>query len=409
MARLLLSFFRTPASTVAGSFLVMVVGVGPVVFVAFSLFMPAIAQDFGWSRSSLSLGIFIYTITNALATPLLGRLIDGYGIRKPTTLAIIFFCATLAAAALMPRSTMAFLLIYALLGFFGASLTPMPYAKAVSDLFDRHRGIALGISMAGYGIGAALISLVVSVLITAMGWRSTYFILALTVLTLSLFSVWFLIAENCPSLKKVETNGIKPAGLSVKASLTDSHNFWLIAVALLLISIAINGLVTHFISLTKDRGISTITGGYLLTTLGISSILGRLLTGYLIDRFFAPKVSCILFFLPLLGIIFLALDLPDELLVFSAITLGIGLGAEVDVMGYVVGRYFGIRSFAEIYGYLLATFSFGAGAGSFFFGAIYDFQQSYTPALWTAASAILMAIFLFNRLGVYRFPVRHSD
>lgn len=384
----------------------MVVGVGPVVFVAFSLFMPAIAEDFGWSRSSLSLGIFIYTVTNALGMPLLGRLVDRFGIRKPNTLFILLFSATLGAAALMPRSTSVFLLIYALLGFFGTSLTPMPYAKAVSALFDRRRGIALGVAMAGYGIGAALVSLIVSIMITNLGWRNSYSVLAVTVLGVSLFSIWFLILDtDSPSTSK-NTDIKAQTGLSLKDSLTDSNNFWLIAAALLLISIAINGLVTHFISLVKDRGLTSVDGGVLLTALGISSILGRLLTGYLIDRFFAPVVSCILFLLPLAGIIILALNLPNSLLIISAITLGIGLGAEVDLMGYVVGRYFGIKSFAEIYGYLLATFSFGAGAGAYFFAGVYDQWLTYEPALWAAAAGLLVAILLLNRLGDYRFPTR---
>ena len=397
--------YRTPLGTVAGSLMVMMIGVGPVVFVAFSLFMPAIADDFGWSRSSLSLGLLIYTVLNAITIPLLGRVVDHYGIRTPITIAICGFSLVLLAASAMPQSKPVFYIIYGLLGVFGCSLTPMPYAKAVSAVFDRHRGVALGISMAGYGIGAALVSILVAMLITNIGWRQAYQILAITVFVVSMIALWILIMDPMSLPKQLSQPS--DAGLSSHAALTGSKTFILIAIALLLISIAINGVISHFVSLANDRGLSTLSGGYLLTALGVASIMGRLITGFLIDRFFAPTVSALIFILPLLGIILLAIHSPEQYMLITAITLGFGLGAEVDVMGYLVGRYFGISSYAEIYGYLLAIFSLGAGAGAYFFGVTYDLTQTYDIALWCSAIGIFLASVLLIQLGPYLYPI-HS-
>ena len=78
-----------------------------------------------------------------------------------------------------PAAAVVWSLVYAALGVFGTSLTPLPYAKAVSAVFDRHRGLALGISMAGYGVGAAGIPALVGWLLVSIGWRMTYAVLAL--------------------------------------------------------------------------------------------------------------------------------------------------------------------------------------------------------------------------------------
>lgn len=410
LSQLLQSAYRTPWSTVAGSFLAMVVGNGPIVFVAFSLFMPALANEFGWSRSSLSLAIFCYSATGALAMPVFGVIIDRYGLRKPTAIGLVLFCIVLASVSTLIDSIFLLYFLYACLGFFGVSLTPLPYTKAVTAQFDHQRGLALGMSMAGYGVGAALVAVLAAYLITTLGWRNAYLILAIVVFLVAIFSITFLIAEPPRITDVLHKKGAalvsgNISGLSVKQALTGSSDFWLIAFALLLVSMAINGVVTHFIVMMTDRGLSMPESSSLLGALGLSSIFGRLFTGYLIDRIFAPRVAAIMFLLPLIAVLLLVLQLNNGLLIISAICLGIGLGAEVDIMGYVVGRYFGMRCFGEIYGYFLAVFAVGAGLGGYLLGLCYDHFGAYSHALWLVIAGVVVAVILFNLLGAYRYPV----
>jgi MFS family permease len=398
--------YRRPWGTVAGSFLVMAIGSGPIVFVAFSVFMPAIIAEFGWSRTTLSSAIFTYNVMGALGMPILGALIDRYGLHNTTLAGVIIFACLLAGASFMPASVMLLVLIYGGLGFFGTTTTPLPYAKAVSAVFDRQRGFALGIAMAGYGVGAALIPVLSAYFIESVGWRSTYLILAAIVFVVAVVAISVLIAEPGNRSNAKLSADAPLQGLTMRQTLTHSMNFWYIAAALFLVAVAINGVVTHFVFMATDKGLTKIEASSLLGVLGASSIVGRLVAGFLIDRFFAPRVAGLIFILPAIGIVLLALNLPNSMLVITAITLGIGLGAEVDVMGYVVGRYFGMRSFGEIYGYLLAVFTIGSGVGSYAMGVAYDGFNSYTNILWFMAAGIVCSIILINCLSAYRYPAQ---
>ena len=113
---------------------------------------------------------------------------------------------------------------------------------------------------------------------------------------------------------------------------------------------AINGIVGHLVPLLTDRGFALGQATATLSAVGLSTIAGRLVSGYLLDRFFAPYVAAALFLLPLAGVGILAAGPGGPALILAAIALGFGLGAEVDVIGFMVSRYFGLRSYGEIYG-----------------------------------------------------------
>ena len=142
--------------------------------------------------------------------------------------------------------------------------------------------------------------------------------------------------------------------------------------------------------------------------MGLSTIAGRLVSGYLLDRFFAPYVAAALFLLPLAGVGILAAGLGGPSLILAAIALGFGLGAEVDVIGFMVSRYFGLRAYGEIYGCLFAIFTVGTGLGPVLMGLSFDETRSYKLALVVFGVALVCASVLVSRLGRYNFPARRS-
>jgi hypothetical protein len=94
--------------------------------------------------------------------------------------------------------------------------------------------------------------------------------------------------------------------------------------------------------------------------------------------------------------------------VLAAMSLGFGLGAEVDVIGFLVGRYFGLRAYGEVYGYLFAIFTLGTGFGPVLMAVCFDLTRSYDVALTAFAGALVCASILVSRLGPYRFVARGS-
>src|ERR1700722_6780315 len=159
---------------VAGSTIALIVSNGPILFFTFSVFLKPISEEMGWSRGSMSLGVTTGLTVAGLATPLVGVLIDRWGIQKVTLTSITFFAVSFAAISLSPNNVIIYTLLYALSGFFASGQAPLPYAKAITGWFEDRRGLALGIAMAGVGVGIAVAPQIARALITALNWRATY-------------------------------------------------------------------------------------------------------------------------------------------------------------------------------------------------------------------------------------------
>jgi predicted MFS family arabinose efflux permease len=220
-------------------------------------------------------------------------------------------------------------------------------------------------------------------------------------------SVALLVREPEGSIKEGSAGTTTQAGLSVAESLRSS-SFWLIAASVLLVVTTINGIVGHLVPMLTDRGLNVGQAAATLSAVGISTIAGRLAAGYLLDRFFAPYVAAGLFLLPLIAISLLTTGVAGPGPVLAAMSLGFGLGAEVDVIGFLVSRYFGLRAYGEVYGYLFAIFTLGTGFGPVLMAICFDMTQSYNVALIGLAAALVCASILITRLGTYRFPAHRA-
>jgi cyanate permease len=198
------------------------------------------------------------------------------------------------------------------------------------------------------------------------------------------------------------SDGVVP-GLTVGESLRTS-SFWLLAIPVFLVVTTINGIVGHLVPLLTDRGLELRQATATLSVVGLSTIAGRLVSGYLLDKYFAPFVTAVLFLLPLVGVSLLALGAGGVSPVLAAMTLGFGLGAEIDVIGFMVSRYFGLRAYGEIYGCMFAIFTVGTGLGPVLMGLSFDATGSYTVTLTMFGVALICASVLVARLGRYTFP-----
>ncbi len=396
---------QSPWWIVVGSILGLMVGNGPVMQFTFGVFLKPISQDLGWDRGTISLALNAGLIVTGVATPFVGRLMDRYGIKLIALPAIICFSGALAAAGLTRSSATYFILIYAVMGLFAAGQTPLPYSKAISSWFDRQRGLALGVAISGVGLGAAVVPKITGALISHVGWRGAYFGLGLLTLVIALPSVAFLIRER--RVPGSQQQGPRPAavkGLSGGEALKD-RNFWTLAVAFVCVALAANGAIAHVVPMLTDRGLPPAIATTALATAGVALIAGRLLSGYLLDKFFAPYIAAIFFLAPLLGILILLKASTSFTGALGTVLLGVGLGAEVDLIAFLLTRYLGNRSFGEIYGYLFALFMLGSGLGPMVMGVCFDIFGSYSLALSCFAVALLVAIVLMCRLGTYSFPV----
>ena len=186
-----------------------------------------------------------------------------------------------------------------------------------------------------------------------------------------------------------------------------SPDFWKLAVVFLCIPIVVNGTVVHLVPLLTDRGIPANQAVAVFSGIGASLIAGRLLCGFLLDRFFGPHVAIAFVILPATGVIALLGSANVSPTTIGAVLVGLGMGAEVDLIAYLQSRYFGLRAFGQIYGYLFAVFTVGTGLGPFMMGTACDATGSYRPALIAFVGVLTCAGLLLLRLSrSYPFPVQ---
>jgi MFS family permease len=212
-----------PWLTVVVSACGLVVGQGPVNVFAAGVFIKPIADSLHLGRGTVSTAIAVSSVLTAIAAPLFGRALDQRGVRRPLLTSIALFGLTTAALGLVSSLTGLFVL-YALSGLVGVGQNPTAYSKVLAAYFDRRRGLALGLALAGVGLGTALMPALSARLIGAVGWRATYPCLAAVILVLAFLPVLFWLpepartnsrsAEGLPGVSFAEAVRSRPTGRS---------------------------------------------------------------------------------------------------------------------------------------------------------------------------------------------------
>jgi MFS family permease len=391
-----------------GSFFALIVVNGSISVFSFGVFIKPLEAEFGWDRGSISAGLALCALCSAISLPVAGGLMDKYGVRPVMLTSIVLFAANIAAIALS-NVLAVFILLVALSGITGVGQGPVGYVKGISSFFDKRRGIAIGLAVSGTGVGTALLPQYAQWLITTMGWRAAYVGLAVVLVAVAAPAVLLFIREpaSSPMARARQTQaglGVALPGLSVREAIA-SRSFWLLGLGFVLAAMAVNGMVVHVVSLLSDRGWPADAAARIMIWAGLASVAGRLIAGYLLDRLFAPYVALLSFLVGLAGLYFLASDASP---VLGVIGVGLTTGAEIDIIAYMTSRYFGLRQFGQLYGYLFGLFLVGTGAGPALMGAVHTRLQSYDMAFLAFGVMLAIAGCVMLFLGPYRYPVQQE-
>lgn len=388
----------------------------PITVYSFSVFLRPVMQEFHVGRAAVSLGFTVQLFVAALCTPVTGWLLDLYGARKVILPFTVLFGAVLLSNRVFSASLWEFYFFYAALGFFVHGLGPVPYGFVISHWFDRRRGLALGLMMLGIGAGAIIMPSFAQQLISRFGWHTAYVILGAAVWLIAVPTVTSLLKDRPQDLGLLPDGAqTREASAEAKAALQglQAHQawrtgtFWLLACAFFLVSVSVQGCVVHLAAMLSDRGISAQTAALGSSLIGAAVLIARVGIGYLLDRVFAPRLAALCFATSAFGIALLWLG--DTRMAFvGAFLVGFGLGAEVDLIPYLTGRYFGLRAFGKIYGSAFAAFALAGAIGPLIMGAGFDRTGSYRNPLVAFVTVTLLAAALMMRLGAYRYqPISH--
>lgn len=389
-------------------------GTIPVVVFSFGVFLKPLAQEFHSGRAAISLAFTLHNVLGALAAPVAGRLVDRFGARRVILPATFIVSAILLSSKLWLGGIWQLYIFYAALGIVGSGAGPVPYCAVISRWFDRQRGLALSSMMFGLGCGALVMPSVAERLIAGFGWRFAFAAAGAAMLLISLPVVARFLKERPESLGLCVDGAVPAAGAAPAESGSLQHGlnwheawrtraFWFLLCAFVLVAASVHACFTQLPAVLSDRGSTAQVAALASSFFGGGLLFGRAGSGYFLDRFFAPRVAALIFGGAAAGIVLLQRAGPQATAFTAAFLVGLGLGAEVDIMAYLISRYFGTRAFGEIYGFMFAAFALAGGLGAYLMGAAFDARGSYALPLALFAGAAFLGTGLIMCIGPYRY------
>lgn len=375
---------------------------GPAAFglASVGLYIDHFQRLYGWSRTEISAAVSIMMVCTALSLPVVGHLIDRFGAKRVLIPSVIAMGLCLLAIPLV-TAYWQFVAIYVGIGTLAAGSNAAAYLRVLASWFDRSRGLAIGIAGSGTGLGFAYVPIVTQYLIANYGWQAGYVGLGLIMLCLTLPLVAFALREAPADVK---ASLLEAPASSVGKSLVEAastRDFWILGAVFVTASVVLYGLIPHLAPLLIDRGFDSGTAAQFASAFGLSAFGGRILIGYLLDKFDARRIALVFLSLSACSLPLLAFELPAWTLLAAGALLGGSLGAEVDMLAYLASRYFGLRCFAQIYNVLFAAVMLGMAAGPILFGFVFDATGSYGPLLLLGVPACAGAALLTLLLRPY--------
>jgi MFS family permease len=382
---------------VLGSVIALAFGPSTIAVLGLGLFIRPLEADFHWPRTEIALATTIISYMIVVISPLQGLLIDRFGARRVMLPSIPAFAIGIAALSLLPPVHWIYYAAWAVIPILGMGLFPLTYLRTVSTWFQRRLGLALGIANAGVALGGALVPLIAGALIAHYGWRSAYLGLAAIVMFVTFPVAWWLVREVRED-RELSAVVAVPAGLTFKEA-ARTPAFALLSAGFLLLGVINTALIVHQTPLLLDAGMKPGRVAAVQTVFGIFGLLGRLLTGLLLD--ILPAQLLMIGFVIGAGVAcaLYASGVHGDVAFLCAALIGLVFGAEFDVLAYMIKRGFGVRAFGKIYGAIFAIFQFGAGCGAALLPMSRDWFGSYRPGLWgfTGLMALCALVFLFVR------------
>ena len=370
---------------------------------SFSVFIRPIEDAFGWSRVDVSVALTVITYAILLVSPIQGALVDRFGSRRIVLSSIPMFALAVAMFYFLPPNLMVFYVLAALIPIFGFGLLPLSYLQAVSRWFDRRLGVALGIANAGIGVGSALVPLIASAMMIAYGWRETFLGLAAIVLLVTWPVAYFGIREPGESTRggsSSESGGAPTFGLTFAES-TRQPAFRILIAVFMMLGLSTTGLITQQVPLLIDAGWAPARAAAVMSTFGAALMFARVGVGILIDYIFAPLVMIVITLGGALAC-FLYATMPAAAFV-SAALLGLVVGAEFDVLAFLIKRYFGTIAFGRLYGIIFAAFQLASGIGIVLLSMSQGRFGDYTVGLYVLTGLLVACASVQALLGSYRY------
>ncbi len=364
------------------------VGTGLLAFLA-GLFIGPLQADFGWSRSEIALSS-LFHLAAVVLLPFLGRLVDRFGSRPIALIAMTLWSGAFIALSLMTGAIWQFYVIQAFMAVVGLATSVVVFTRPVAAWFDKRRGSALGFAIAGTSMTSILLYPLLQAVIAAYGWRAGYLFLGALPIVVGVPIIWrWLSATPVAPVREQKKAAELLPGVSFGVAVRDAR-FWLLLVAMFAGNIPVGGILNQLQPLLTDKGFDPGVAAMMGSAFSASVAIGRIGGGVLLDRLSPSLVVIVCLSAPIIGAaMMLAPTPPLWVALVATASFGLAQGTEADFLAFFVARYFGIRSYATIYGALMAVAAAALSVGVLVYAAAHDSYGNYGPALM--AQMALMA------------------
>lgn len=395
---------------VAAAFLNLFFAVG-IIFYGFPVFYPSFVESLSFARAQVTQGFLLgFLIVGLPFGFVAGALIDRIGSRWIILAGAGLIGVSLFLMAFMTRFWQYELLcITEVLGFVLAG--PIANQVLIAHWFRVQRGRAMGFAYLGLGFGGVISPILVSRLIRIFGWRRALGTVGVLILIV-LFPIGILLTRSTPAEMGLQPDGdskndladdkvaVGAAASSGVAAAARTVNFWLILAGSTLVIGAIGAVIQHFILFLRDQGYSSAVAARFSTVLLASSLGGRVLVGYLADRFSKKGIMALFYLLIGLTIPILYMSRQPAAIWFFALAFGFAMGADYMLIPLITAECFGTAALGKILALIIMGYSLGQWAAPWMAGKLFDSYHSYQLAWKILAGAGVLGAAAIYKISV---------
>lgn len=378
------------------------------------LFMEPLGEEFGWGRALTASGASITAAFTFLMSPFFGVMIDRWGTRWMALCGTAFAGVMIAGFSLSNGSPWLWVAMWTAYALGAVMIKSTVWTAAVSSVFTAGRGLALGLTLSGTAVAQAVIPPLTNALIDDFGWRGAFVWLGLGGGAIAFLACFLFLFDGYANARRMRdlADGASPVvsrdgalldvpGLSV-AEAWRNPALQKIAVTtfiMMLITIALN---IHQFEILRSTGLSRSDAAYLSSIAGIAGVAGKLVTGWLLDRYHARWVGGITLGVSSLAFALLMLpNLTTGLILVAMVINGYTAGTKLQITSYLISAYGGMRNFGAIFGVIASLIAAGSGLGPVLAGLTYDVLGSYNLFLIAGIVGSLLCGLLIASLSDY--------
>ncbi|WP_245739287.1 MFS transporter [Sphingomonas rubra] len=353
-------------------------------------FVDPLGRAFGWSRTDVQTALLFSSGLGGLAAPVVGHLVERFGARPMAMIGLVGVALGFVLAASNGGQLWLFYLAYTVIAILGGGSGPISWTYAIAGRFDKHRGAALAIALSGTGLVAIIAPPYIVWLTQEFGWRVGFLGVAALPLFVALpLAFLYFRPPDRTTLSEASGGAPTPPGLTTRQAIA-SYRFWVLLLSILAMYLGIAGIIPNLIPALADKGIPARSAAFATSAFGVSVIVGRLLVGSLVDRFWAPGVAAVILTPAAAGCLLLTGQPTIGVAIGAAVLIGLAAGAELDLLAFLTARYFGLRGYAKTYGLLYAGVALAGGTGPMAFAYIHQVAGSFDVSFAISAALFLL-------------------